>query len=534
MDNPSSHQKLVLQAPTTGRVLKRYLPVVVLVAAFFAIIGTLPSTISTASTSTNIPNVHVTPPAAPGTPGTTVGGVKCKPGVRQLPWSHYAPICIPKWTGNNGGATAPGVTAKTITITYRYAVSPSEQELYSLVAPSVVGTNAGTIQAMQAYIKIFNKYFELYGRKVVLKPFTGKGDFLKEDMGEDAAQAEADAATAKSLGAFADVSILASTQLYDQYLAHEHIIAIGATLMRQSWFKQYAPYEYSPSAPCGELSAGAANFIGRAMAGMPAIYAGNKSMQTETRKFGILYPSNPQYTYCAQQAVKTLESVYHVHPVVVAYSIDVATLASEAASIMDKMKADGVTTIMCACDPVSPILLTQDANAMKYYPEWFWFDIGNAFARLMNQAEWAHALGGGIPTPPLNQQGAYKAFEMADPGVTPSPTFSAVYEPLLLLFDGLQAAGPDLTPQTFEKGFFKLPPSLPGGMFGYWKFGHDVFAPVSSDGIVWWSPTAISPVSGKKGAWLPCNNGKQFAELAGVAPGLSLPPAHQQLQCFGR
>jgi hypothetical protein len=528
------------------RTLRHYLPVVLVAAVFVAVVATMPTTVPTASNAVpggalskraaavaqgRLP-AGITPAPTPGTPGITVGGVSCGPGVRQVPWSAYAPICEPAWHGNNGGATWPGVTRTTITITYRYAVSQEEQVLYALVAPSVIGTNAGTIAAMQGYIKLFNRTFELYGRHVVLRPFVGRGDFLEEDQGNDAPQAQADAYRAKALGAFADVSFLASTPLYDQDLAKEGIISIGATFMTQRWFEQEAPYAYSPIAPCDELAKGGAEFVGRSMAGMPAIYAGSPSLRDRIRKFGLVYPDLPDYTECADAFLQALERNYGVRNVTVApYAPNVAELDKEATNIVAQMRAAGVTTIICACDPVSPILLTQDAHAQGYIPEWFSFNIGDAFARLPDQVEWAHAMAAGSQDIPLADQEAYRAWELAEPGTQPpTPTFGAIYENLLLLFDALQAAGPDLTPWTFERGFFSLPPSEPGGQFGAWLFGHDVFAPTASTGVVWWSPSTISIADGKRGAWLACNDGRQY----GIRGNFNLPPDHVQLQCFGQ
>ncbi len=523
--------RLLLEPPGPRRVAARYLPVAALVIAFAAIVATMPSKIS--SSQGNVPTGQWSAP--PAAKGVTVAGVKCKPGVRQLPFSHYGPMCTPAWQGNNGGATAPGVTAKTITITYRSAISPSEQELYSLVAPSVVGTNAGTIQAMRAYIKVFNKYFDLYGRHVVLKPFNGKGDFLNEDENNGAPQAQADAATAKSLGAFADISLLSSTALYDKYLADNKIISINPVgLVNNSWFEKYAPYAYSTSADCETLAAGGASFLGRAMAGMPAIYAGSATLRSSLRKIAILYPATPPtYAACVQGIASDLENLYHVKPAaIIGYAIDLGTLTQQAQTTMEHLKADGVTTILCGCDPVSPVLMTDAAANIGYYPEWFWFDIGDAFARLMNQSEWAHALGAGQQDIPIRQQGGFKVFQMAYPHQLPTPTFGFVYASMLLFYSALQEAGPDLTPYTFEQGFFHLPPSAPGGEFGYWRFGNDVFAPASSDQVLWWDPNAISVVDGKKGAWRVCNGGAQYAATPGIGPNVQVPPFHKQLQCF--
>ncbi len=528
-------ERIVLERKGRWQVARHYLPLLIAAAVFFAVVATMPTVVSQASSfppgSPGSPSASgITPAASPGTPGVTVDGTQCGPGIRQVPWSRYAPICEPAWHGSNGGSTYPGVTKTTITITYRYAVSAAEKVLYSLVAPSVVGTNSGTIAAMEGYIKLFNKTFELYGRHVVLKHFVGKGDFLKEDEGQDAPQAQADAVTAKQLGSFADVSLLGSTPLYDQDLAKEGIISIGATAMPQSWLEQYAPYAYSPGASCNELAKGGAEFIGRSMAGMPAIYAGSPSLTSQIRKFGLIYPDVAEYQACAQTFEKDLKTEYHLNVKVAAYTLNIGELETETTSIIAQMKADHVTTLICACDPVSPILLSEAAVSQNYYPEWFSFDIGNGFARLPEPSEWKHAIGAGAQDIPNSELGAYKAWQLAEPGTQPpTPTFAAVYENVLLLFDALQAAGPNLNPTTFEKGFFSLPQSEPGGEFGEWLFGRNVFAPTASTGVVKWSPTAISAASGKRGAWLACNGGKQY----GIRGDLNLPPDHVQLNCPG-
>ena len=61
--------------------------------------------------------------------GTTLGGAKCTPGTLQFNSAYVAP-CVPKFTGNNGGATSNGVTASTITLAQiEYPASANEQEL---------------------------------------------------------------------------------------------------------------------------------------------------------------------------------------------------------------------------------------------------------------------------------------------------------------------------------------------------------------------------------------------------------------------
>ncbi|HET6911647.1 MAG TPA: hypothetical protein VFH54_20155, partial [Mycobacteriales bacterium] len=67
-----------------------------------------------------------TGPVAPSTSGIARSGVHCGAGKRQVTWSVYAPPCVAKYTGNNGGATARGVTANTITLSYRVSTSADD------------------------------------------------------------------------------------------------------------------------------------------------------------------------------------------------------------------------------------------------------------------------------------------------------------------------------------------------------------------------------------------------------------------------
>ena len=233
----------------------------------------------------------MTPPNPAGSPGTAVSGVKCGPGVRQVSWSDYAPICEPAWHGNNGGATTRGVTATTITLDYRAASTQQLAELYTLVPPAVIGTNTEEEATLQAYINTFNRSFELYGRHVVLKTFQGKGDFINEDLGEDQTQAQEDAVTAaKTVKSFADVSLVDSSAVYSTDLAAQQVIASSLYENAETWYEKYAPWEYTPGPNCTKSAVATAAILGKQLGGLPASLAGTATLQKTTRVFGLIYP----------------------------------------------------------------------------------------------------------------------------------------------------------------------------------------------------------------------------------------------------
>ncbi|MGH9112898.1 MAG: hypothetical protein ACRDZN_11475, partial [Acidimicrobiales bacterium] len=73
---------------------------------------------------------------------------------------------------------------------------------------------------------------------------------------------------------------------------------------------------------------------------------------------------------------------------------------------------------------------------------------------------------------------------------------------------GVQMAGPDLTPETFEAGLFAYPGG--DGPAGAWKFGPEHYTPVTDIREIWWDPDATSPFNGKQGTYV--DNGQRYSQ----------------------
>jgi hypothetical protein len=543
VDNEATGRARRGRNPVMRRVLRRQLVAVCIVAAIVIVLLLVPTIKSSGGTWGAIP-ADVTVPAEPGTSGVTVAGVQCRPGVRQIPWSKYAPICLPAWHGNNGGATWNGVTAHTITLSYRMASTTELAFLYSILPPSVVGTNNEAVRTMQAYVNTFNHYFELYGRRVVLVPFNGQGNFINEDTGTGQQQAEADAVTvATKLHAFADMSLIDSSTMYDTALSGQGVVTFGLYLQDYSWYAAHAPYEYTPGPNCTKDASAIGALLGHQLAGLPAIYAGSPAIRAKIRSYGILYPANPGSTLCAQDISQELRRYGAPVRLMDAFTFNLSELPAQLTSALAQMKNAGVTTVICSsCDPVTPILMMSAAQSQGYYPEWFmqsYFaqsDSGiDPFIQLVQKAapgEVGGIIGTGVSAVPTSSQEAIRAYEMSHGGNTRGimPSYPFAYGSLMMFFDALQAAGPYLTPKTFEQGLAntrELPPSVPGGMLGGWSFGPGTFDPASNFQVVHWYPNVTSPEDGEPGTFLTCDGGKvaSFAEPAAVLP------AHSQLDC---
>lgn len=459
---------------------------------------------------------------------------------RQLSWSYNGP-CLTTFSGSNGGATSAGVTATTINAIFRLATS-GESAAIEAAAGGDNQVQSEVEKDMGVYINYFNTQFQLYGRKVVYKPFTGQGDWVEEYQGQDLAGAQADAATAKAMDGFIDLSPAAtsSSPPYCADLAEEHIICAGGVAETNKFMEEYFPYALSPVATFDYLGNYWSSMACQRMVDLPAIFAGDVLFQHEDRKFAIVALEEPDYTPVVDLMQSRIDACGGPNTVakVIEYPFDITQLENEDVNIVAQLKASGATTVICMCDTLSPTLLTNDAVSQDYFPEWMGINDGDGYGQQRASSEWSHALLTVGTQTTEAQTEAYKVFERADPGAQPAEAsywLEYTYYAALTAFSAIQAAGPDLTPNTFMNGLFSLPPSLPGATSDGipWQPGKDVFALLDEAPIGWWNPNAKSPDNGVDGTTISCSGADGAWHPIQTYEPSAYGPAHTQLDCFG-
>jgi hypothetical protein len=442
--------------------------------------------------------------------GYAVSGVRCTPGALQVTWSPYAPPCEPAWHGNNGGSTARGVTSTTITLSYREEGEAGDVNAVRAILPGVLPTDPQVLYDLNVYLQIFNKSYELYGRHVVVKPYMAQGDALQELVGEDSQGAQEDAATAAGMGAFGDVTPL-PTDMYAGALVQNHVVAFNNLLLSRKFLTESSPYAYTVVPDLDEIG-NIVEAVGCQVGTTPVSFAGNTSLNGQQRVFGVILPEDPQYQGLENSVVNGLRSCGVKLPTVINYEINLSDIQSEMQNAISQMKASHVTSVVCGCDPTGIIYATQAADQQDYHPEWLSEWLPDQFARNYSQDQWAHDVSIGLgPFPAPSQMEAYQVFKLADPNGQPDePYYWYIYYQLLYVFNGLQAAGPDLTPATLLAGFQHLPPTG-NGQVGQWTYGPGSYWPISELQVTYWDPTKVSPFDDKLGDYNSCFGGKWFS-----------------------
>lgn len=432
-----------------------------------------------------------------------------------------SPPCIAYWAGNNGGSTSMGVTANQITV----VTSGGDVNC----APG-----ATCQRSLADYQNFFDSEFELYGRRIKLIPYTCSNNVTPAQMQADAT------GIYQEYHPFAELSYCEDNgeeaHFYDA-LARLHVISVEAAYTgpdgsEEPELSSYAPYEWNYEPSPDKILVNYGEFICKDLAGRPPVYAGPPQSFASVRKFGIIRMGFTDGTpeIPIDSFLSTLASC-GVQPVI--ENTQDGQLGTAQNAILN-LKGAGVTSIMCLCHTSD--LATEEmpyATAEAYHPEWL---ISNYIhqdddfaANDFPKDQAAHVLGlqSLNKSLPQAEQPAQWALDVEDPGYFPNFLSLAgfTYENLLLLASGIQMAGPDLTPESFQRALFSTQfpnPAAGGPPFYQATVGFSGPAYAASLGAhthtmiedlvpVWWSSSVSSnQVPGQQGAYCYVDSGRRY------------------------
>lgn len=435
----------------------------------------------------------------------------------QVPGDPYSPPCV-QFSGSNGGATSRGVTADQITVSVRVGsfangmLDAISNMTKAKIAPESAATITKTIDGLVEY---FNKgRFQFYGRKLNVVKFDGKGDVLKETTGGGKEGAQADSLkVSQEIQAFADVS--AVSPVYADALAAKQIVNIGVPFTSREWMSARRPYSWSQFTDCSTVVESVSSYYATKMAGQPAALAGG-DLRGKPRHTMVIAPENPWYQECVQSGIDLLQKAGKAGDLVLPslkYQIDIPKMSDQAGSLIQKLKAEQVTTVICGCDPLLLTFLTSTAKTQNYSPEWLVTGVAlvdnDLIGQIFDQDEWGRAFGVSFagPSQPQRQGLGYRAYKSVRPD-EPSMAVELIYNQLYLLAIGVQGAGPGLTPASFEKGMFDYPKRT--GPYGTWGFGPNDYTTSDDAREVFWNPSVVSIQNNLKGGYQDTSPGNRY------------------------
>jgi hypothetical protein len=416
-----------------------------------------------------------------------------------------SPPCVAYFKGNNGGATAPGVTKDTIKIAL--AGSPNND----------VAT---------ALISFFNKRFEFYGRQLVVVPgHCGEGSPAK-------LVSEADSFAQQGVFAVLGCGDTKSSEapFYDE-LARKGVVSVAdhPNLMTESHFTQFHPYEWTFWSTYDQGQKLIADIVCK-LKGQNAAHAGAAYINT-TRKFGLIYNTFSDEPDPDMSAIKDAMTAcgisYDVGHVALEHSSAQQGYSQnteqQALSVLTQFKNDGVTTVIDMVHAITLEQITQVAASMSYEPEhvissYLYNADGELGISGLPQDQTAHMVGATTYNPHIAPQQEYwyqavmegnPNFQWTDPSkynVSATIYTSAwyLYYPLLVLSAGIQNAGPNLTPARFATGLQNAQypnPVIPGHPEGLVTIQPGQHSYISDQSLLWFVPGQPDPSYGNPSSY---------------------------------
>lgn len=430
-------------------------------------------------------------------------GPECDPATGRIKVpTRFAPPCVASVPAN-GGATYQGVTGETITVAvYVNRLDPTAQAL--LQAAGFNDSEEDVKATYRAYADYFEHHYQTWGRKVKLVFVTPSG------ADDDDAAARADAIrVATEIKAFASWGGPIATTAYANELAARKVLCICTVSQPIEYYLARAPYVLSTLMSSTQGYIHRAEYVGKRLAGRPARHAGDVLLSQQTRSFGLLYYETAEQSYrsgveffereLSRYGVRLTEKLAFTGA-----NIDPAATQEQARTLIARLKESGVTSVLYAGDPLSPVFFTQEATRQRYSPEWVLtgaaFTDTTFFARTYDQTQWAHAFGlSFLPARIPMEQGDAWRVHVWHHGGPPAARAShgLVYSVPWLFYTGMHLGGPAVTPQGIRDGLFRFPPTGRGsltsvhvsfGRHGIWPF--DDYLANDDATEVWWDGTA--------------------------------------------
>lgn len=466
-------------------------------------------------------------PRGPGTPAGAAGsGEPLTAAVHhcygdppmQVAFDTQSPPCVAYWAGDNGGSTSMGVTGDEV----RVGMNPG----------GTVGARVET-----DLFNFFNRYFELYGRKLV--------PVGEVEQGSGCAGRKADAdGTVSEYRPFAaeDQAGSSSDTCYLTELARDKVVSTTyQPLFSSSEMAQYSPYLYQYDMALDGQFADVGRFVCRQLAGRPARFSPDPTTASKQRKFGLIieYDADPveapDYSPLSEQLARcgtSLAAVWTDQSASRYASGGPANSNTQDQEAILKMKQAGVTTVLLFGQIFAENGIAEAATEEDYHPEWC-LCYGNDFDEYVNLF-WNNPdqrlstfgmtwMPRQVPYPYTTLD---QALAMVDPGYSVTNVVDYVqdqelYWMLLEIASGVQLAGPDLTPYTFQRGLqdahFPNPFSIEEeGSAGFPGGAH---AMTDDFALMWWSQSAPSPYPDQgSGTWCYVDGGRRYT-LGDLPPG---------------
>ena len=436
-------------------------------------------------------------PLPPDGSGRNLRNKRCVGNRPRQTEDPLSPPCVAFFRGDNGGATAKGVTRDEIRVVL-WSNCNSDGSFTTTEVNDIAGDPYG------ALARYFNERFQTYERRVrVIRAEGTTGQICNRTAFLQRLAEQVDPFYVvplppdfhSSAPEAARLGMMFSMSTPARALTEAHApLVVGYGHDLEDWAANIV------EATCSRL------------AGRPARFAGDVTMHGRTRSFALDYDVYGDPDRRGEQLIRD-----GIRRQCGSDAGEVVACRCHSTSEFARLRTSGVTTVVVARVGVSAVTLMAQAEASGWFPEWFLatpHDVGNnRLFRQMPPAQASNSFGLMTQRRLGAPAGQYHQKAMAEGGCSSCNASTAffAYEQFLLLFTGIQAAGPRLTPATFDRGLRALPARQSRDPFApsaYFAPGNHTF--LKDFAFAWWDPTGLPPGGSTPGCWRLVEDGLRY------------------------
>lgn len=438
------------------------------------------------------------------------------------------PPCKPKFPegADNGGETWTGVTGDSIKVIV-IEPTPNEQVDAILKSQGLASTPEDREAVRTAAEGFINKYYETYGRTITFERVQARCPSSPADV----PSCIADVRKIIEKQPFAVFFVQPTyPELFEEF-TRAGILSIGGWHFDKELFAGRRPFRWDIFVDGTDSAEFIAEYYCKKLQGKAASNAGalihpQVGGRDTPRRLGIVVPDRPANKSTADLVAARVRECGG-DPIVDTYPNNIDRAQSEANRIVSGLVSEGVTTVVCMCDPIFPVFLTASASAASYFPEHLLPGLGlldaDVVGRLYTREQWIHAFGPShlADTRPFEDEQVSRVFKDQGMG-TPCNSCNLPYVYYSLFASMVHNAGPNLNPGTIEAGLFALEKTRGTGVTIGLGFRPGDYAAIDDIREAYWVPTATSKVDGKQGSYRSIDAGRRYV-LGEFTPEFKVP-----------
>jgi hypothetical protein len=480
-----------------------------------------------------VPDLDGVPPPPPELPpaGTSDGtgadpvSKRCVGNPPRQTEDPMSPPCVAHFEGDNGGATASGVTAGEVVVLvyveslpFSVALACQDQgcdvnQFYDLGKNENESNEAGHDEqeaywphVWRVWQKYFNDRYQTYGRNVHLWVHYGRRENTPEARRADVAEA---AAKVNPFAIIADVN--ANGEVYaGEWARRGRTVFMGKTSsfeevgFNEQFFQKYPGQIWDYNASVQQMADNFGSFLCNQVVPHPVTFSGDET-NGQPRKLGLLRNSDPTWQNRIEYAALIRKKLERCGADIAGEWIqdnDRGTYgsgtAADANASAAQMRQAGVTTIIyLAKGPSNPgYSHSVAAQVPRWRPEWIvQSDNTSALSAYEHPDVFQHARN--FTLLPRVADGADRPCEHAYAEVEPNEsvyyeswTVCVTFNNARMLFTGIQVAGPRLTVTSLDQGMHAIP-AIPSGdpTVPACFYNPGDYTCVKDAHLQWWDPT---------------------------------------------